>query len=122
MLDLDKWTTQVRKGVLELCTLLILRDREMYGYDLVKGLAEIPGLVVTEGTVYPILSPSAGDGGSSSPRLEESPSGPPRKYYSLTAAGRRSADLMMTYWTSLADAVGDLDAGRAGTERKGRRG
>jgi len=52
----DNWTVQVRKGVLELCILNALAEQERYGYDLVKTLVTVPGLGVTEGTLYPLLS------------------------------------------------------------------
>ena len=52
----DNWTVQVRKGLIELCILNALAEEERYGYDLVKMLVEIPGLGVTEGTIYPLLS------------------------------------------------------------------
>ncbi|MCL4694538.1 MAG: PadR family transcriptional regulator, partial [Candidatus Hydrogenedentes bacterium] len=54
--DIDNWTTQLRKGLLELCIVNLLAKGELYGYDLVKHLARIRGLVVTEGTIYPLLS------------------------------------------------------------------
>ncbi|MEK7676953.1 MAG: PadR family transcriptional regulator, partial [Verrucomicrobiota bacterium] len=53
---LDNWTVQVRKGLLDLCILSALADKERYGYELVKLLVTIPGLGVTEGTLYPLLS------------------------------------------------------------------
>ena len=46
----DNWTVQVRKGLLEMCILTALEDRERYGYDLVKSLVGVPGLGITEGT------------------------------------------------------------------------
>ncbi len=97
---IDNWVIQVRKGVLELCILNSLRSKEMYGYDLVKMLVAVPGLDVTEGTVYPLLSRLRGQGLIEA-RLEESSEGPARKYYSLTAEGRRTAKLMNAYFETL---------------------
>jgi PadR family transcriptional regulator PadR len=54
--DMDNWATQLRKGLLELCVISVLAKGDVYAYDLVKQLAEVPGVVVTEGTVYPLLS------------------------------------------------------------------
>jgi PadR family transcriptional regulator PadR len=96
----DNWTVQVRKGLLELCILNALADEERYGYDLVKTLVDIPGLGVTEGTIYPLLSRLRMAGMISS-RLEESSSGPARKYYSLTKEGRKIMDTMNTYLAEL---------------------
>ncbi len=55
-IDFGNWTTQVRKGLLELCIVNLLARGELYGYDLVKKLARVKGLVITEGTIYPLLS------------------------------------------------------------------
>ena len=96
----DNWTVQVRKGVLELCILNALASEERYGYDLVKTLVAIPGLGVTEGTIYPLLSRLRVAGLISS-RLEESTAGPARKYYALTKEGRKAMDTMNEYVAEL---------------------
>jgi PadR family transcriptional regulator PadR len=85
----DNWTVQVRKGLIELCVLNALAGKERYGYDLVKTLLNIPGLGVTEGTIYPLLSRLRVQGLITA-RLEESTEGPARKYYSLTRDGRKT--------------------------------
>jgi len=86
---LDNWTTQLRKGLLELCIVNLLAQGEMYGYDIVKQLSLIPGLVVTEGTMYPLLS-RLRKAKLVDTRLEESSSGPARKYYMLTEDGQHA--------------------------------
>ena len=96
----DNWTVQVRKGVLELCILNALADQERYGYDLVKTLVTVPGLGVTEGTLYPLLS-RLRVAGLLSTRLEESTQGPARKYYSLTKDGRKIMAVMNDYLATL---------------------
>ena len=96
----DNWTVQVRKGVLELCILNALAEKERYGYELVKALAAIPGLGVTEGTLYPLLSRLRVQGYVAT-RLEESSEGPARKYYSLTKEGRRVMRAMNDYLEEL---------------------
>jgi PadR family transcriptional regulator PadR len=107
----DNWTVQVRKGVLELCILNALSGEERYGYDLVKTLVEIPGLGVTEGTIYPLLSRLRVAGLITS-RLEESSAGPARKYYSLTKEGRKTMDTMNEH-------LAELNRGVAIMRRKG---
>lgn len=97
---IDNWIIQVRKGVLELAILNALAERERYGYDLVRMLREVPGLDVTEGTLYPLLSRLRVQGFVKT-RLEESPDGPARKYYSLAPEGRRNLRLMNTYLDQL---------------------
>ncbi len=111
MADLfENWTMQVRKGVLELCILNTLRDRERYGYELVKTVTSIPGIEVAEGTIYPLLSRLRIQGLVNT-RLEESPEGPARKYYALTAKGIETADLMNLYFSGLTKAVEQLREG-----------
>jgi len=96
----DNWTVQVRKGVLELCILNALAEQERYGYDLVKTLVTVPGLGVTEGTLYPLLS-RLRVAGLVRARLEESTQGPARKYYSLTKDGRKIMAVMNDYLETL---------------------
>lgn len=96
----DNWTVQVRKGLLELCILNSLSGKERYGYELVKTLVEIPGLGVTEGTLYPLLSRLRVQGLITA-RLEESSEGPARKYYALTKEGRKIMAAMEEYLDTL---------------------
>jgi PadR family transcriptional regulator PadR len=93
----DNWTVQVRKGLLELCVLNALEAKaERYGYDLVKSLVDMPGLGVTEGTIYPLLSRLRVQGLVST-KLVESSEGPARKYYSLTPKGRKAVVFMNSH-------------------------
>lgn len=89
----DKWTVQARKGLLELCILNALEGQERYGYELVKTLVAVPGLFVSESTLYPLLSRLRVQGLLKT-RLEESSEGPARKYYSLTRKGKQAAAQM----------------------------
>ena len=58
----DNWTTQLRKGLLELCMLNVIGRGRIYGYDIVRHLRDVDALVVSEGTIYPILSRLKRDG------------------------------------------------------------
>ena len=86
--DDGKALTQLRRGALEHCVLALLDGDERYGYDLVGELAEA-GLVASEGTVYPLLS-RLRKNDLVTTTWRESESGPPRRYYSLTPAGRQA--------------------------------
>ena len=105
--SLDNWTVQMRKGLLELCVLNALAERERYAYELVKALVDIPGLGVTEGTLYPLLSRLRVQALVSS-RLEQSAEGPARKYYALTREGRKLAAQMNSYLDMLNKSVEGL--------------
>src|SRR4030095_16785117 len=96
----DNWVVQVRKGVLELCILRALETDERYGYELVKELAAVPGLALSEGTLYPLLS-RLRVAGLISARLQESAEGPARKYYSLTREGQRTLATMTDFLEKL---------------------
>lgn len=98
------WTTQLRKGALELAVLNALNGDRLYGYDIVRLLRRHDGLVIADGTVYPILSRLRADGLVQA-TIEDSPDGPPRKYYELTAAGRAALDDMNGAWDSLVSSV-----------------
>lgn len=102
--DFDNWTVQLRKGFLELCVLAALEGGERYGFDLVKSLAAIPGLGVAVGTLYPLLSRLRRQGLVHT-RLEESSTGPARKYYALTPEGSRTLLAMRAHLTSLVDGL-----------------
>jgi PadR family transcriptional regulator PadR len=106
----DNWTVQVRKGLLELCILNALAEEERYGYDLVKTLIGVPGLGVTEGTLYPLLSRLRVQGLITA-RLEESPEGPARKYYSLTREGKKIMASMNDYVDELTAATRQIQKG-----------
>lgn len=80
--------SQLRRGVLEYCVLSLLsRGGQLYGFDIVRRLADVEALVTSEGTIYPLLSRLRRDGWVTT-SWAESASGPPRRYYSITAAGR----------------------------------
>jgi len=104
---IDNWTTQLRKGVLELGILNIIGRARIYGYDVVKQLRDIDALVVREGTIYPILSRLKRDGLVRT-SLEESTEGPARKYYELTRRGEEQLTEMNIYWRALARGIESL--------------
>ena len=97
---LDNWKTQLRKGILELCVLNAMRAVSLYGYDIVKRLGDIEGLVIAEGTIYPILSRFKRQGLVDT-SLKESSEGPARKYYRLTGRGEQYLADMNRCWESI---------------------
>ncbi len=99
--------TQLRRGVLEFCVLALLGQEEVYGFDLVRRLSDVDGLVTSEGTIYPLLSRLRRDGWVST-TWQESESGPPRRYYAITAAGRHALAGFSTEWQRFRDSVDTL--------------
>jgi PadR family transcriptional regulator PadR len=105
---------QLRRGTLEYCVLALLRREECYAFDLVRALAEVDGLVTSEGTLYPLLSRLRRDGWVST-TWRESELGPPRRYYRLTEAGRRALSQFTDEWAAFRDAVDALVGTSKGT-------
>ena len=109
---MDSWITQLRKGLIELCVLNLLERGESYGYEILQALQQIEELVVTDSTVHPILSRPRKDG-CLKVQVKPSSSGPPRRYFSLTALGRQRAKEMNLYWGNLQTAIEHLRTGGA---------
>ena len=108
----DPWISQIRKGLVEFCILAVLRQKEEYGYAILKKLRGIHGLALTESTIYPALARMKQDGLLSS-RTIPSSSGPSRLYYALTAEGRSRLSDMIVYWRAIQSGIRGLlgDAG-----------
>ena len=98
------WVTQMRKGLLELSVLAALKGNRLYGYDIVKRLSGVGGLVMSEGTIYPILSRFKKEGLVET-TLVESTEGPARKYYQLTIQGRRMLVHMLAAWAEVRQGI-----------------
>ncbi len=103
----------MRRGTLQYCVLALLESEQRYGFDLVRGLAEIDGMVTSEGTIYPLLSRLRRDGLVES-TWRESPSGPPRRYYRITEAGRGALGAFRQEWSRFRAAVDSVVEGSDG--------
>ena len=97
--------SQLRRGALEYCVLGLLGREERYGFELVRSLGAIDGMVTGEGTLYPLLSRLQKDGRLASTWRESDTGGPPRKYYAITAKGRRALEEFTTEWTRFRETV-----------------
>ncbi|MCF8449916.1 MAG: PadR family transcriptional regulator [Taibaiella sp.] len=106
-MTIDNTESQMRKGLLELCILgIILRQGEAYPSDILEQLKGAK-LMVLEGTLYPLLT-RLKNAGMLSYRWEESVSGPPRKYFTLTEDGKEFYGKLRTTWDELSTAVNHL--------------
>ncbi len=106
----ERLLTEMRRGTLEYCVLALLRDGERYGFDLVKELSQVDGMVTSEGTIYPLLTRLRNDGLVTS-SWQESTKGPPRRYYRITAKGKRALDGFVREWRRFRTAVDGLMEG-----------
>src|SRR5258708_38719794 len=94
-----RWDREVITGSAAVVILRLLREREMYGYEMVREAARRSAKVfaLKEGTVYPALHEME-RGGVVAARWREGEAGRARKYYSLTAGGRRRGDAKRRHW------------------------
>ncbi|MBB6273188.1 PadR family transcriptional regulator PadR [Pedobacter cryoconitis] len=95
--------TQMRKGILEYCVLLIISRGEIYASDIIAELKSAK-LLVVEGTLYPLLT-RLKNNGLLSYNWVESTSGPPRKYYTLTPLGTSILAQLDGTWQELSFAI-----------------
>lgn len=102
-MNLENTQAQMRKGVLEFCILSLLSGKESYASELIQTL-KVSKLLVVEGTIYPLLTRLKNDG-LLTYRWEESLSGPPRKYYSITPLGETFLEELRKTWNDLVVAV-----------------
>jgi PadR family transcriptional regulator PadR len=103
----DKWEVQLRKGCLELAILAALWNGRCYGLEILQRVESHSELIISEGTVYPLLSRLKALGLLRSEWVE-SEAGHPRKYYALTAAGRQRAAEMAEVWQRFSSSMGKL--------------
>jgi len=102
-MDLENTQSQMRKGILEYCVLQVISCGECYSSDIIDRLKSVE-MIVVEGTLYPLLT-RLKNAGLLQYKWEESESGPPRKYFSLTGDGEHFLVSLDTTWIQLAHAV-----------------
>lgn len=105
-LNIDNTKAQMRKGVLEYCLLLALKEKPAYASDLIDVLKAVK-LIVVEGTLYPLLT-RLKNGGHLTYEWVESTKGPPRKYYKLTDEGLLFLNELELSWNELVAGVKDI--------------
>jgi len=97
--------TQFKKGVLELLILVMVSQKDMYGYELVEKVSKI--VDVNEGTIYPILKRLTNESYFET-YTKESTEGPIRKYYHLTVAGKTAMESELAEWKIFSKSVNDF--------------
>jgi len=103
----EKWEVQLRKGCLELAILAALWDGRRYGLEVLRTLEHESDLIVSEGTIYPLLSRLKALGLVESEWVE-SEGGHPRKYYAITEPGRERAREMASIWARFSSSMSRL--------------
>lgn len=105
-MNIENTQAQMRKGILEYCILLVISKQDVYVSDIINKLKDSK-IIVVEGTIYPLLT-RLKNAGLLSYRWEESPQGPPRKYYNITEMGRQSLNEQEKSWDELTEAIEKL--------------
>ena len=105
-MNIENTKAQMRKGMLEYCIMLILKQRSCYANDIIRELKEAD-MIVVEGTLYPLLNRLLKE------RIlkyewQESTQGPPRKYYSLTLDGEEVLSQLNSSWLEISNTVNKL--------------
>jgi PadR family transcriptional regulator, regulatory protein PadR len=103
-LRMENRSTQLLKGTLDMCLLALLREQPCYGYEIVQHLARYGLDLVSEGSIYPLLSRLLTHGYLES-YLVSSAEGPSRKYYRLRPEGAKQLEQWQTEWDTFARAV-----------------
>ena len=106
---IHKWQSQVKKGTLSFIILIILKDNEFYGYELIEMTRRFTSIEIAEGTLYPLLNRLKKEGLVESKWIEQE-SGIPRKYYKLTNTGEHTFGEMIDYWGKLEGSIKKLTA------------
>lgn len=106
VINVDNIKAQMRKGILEYCILSILVKGDAYASSIINELKDSQ-MIVVEGTLYPLLTRQKNQG-LLSYRWEESPQGPPRKYYTITDKGKAVLKELDSAWTDLVNIVENI--------------
>lgn len=108
-INVDNVKAQMRKGILEYCILAIISRNDAYASSIIAEL-KAAEMIVMEGTLYPILTRQKNQG-LLSYRWEESPHGPPRKYYTITTAGREFLAQLDAAWEEFVNQIRTIHNG-----------
>lgn len=107
-MNLDKWYSQIVRGTLEYCVLLLLSKKTCYGYEILQELSKYPIVTSTESTIYPLLRRLQKENYLQSSWQESTEGLPPRKYYSLTPDGESYLNAMSEEWDNLLCVISNL--------------
>ena len=107
-MNIDDWKSQIKRGTLEFCILLMIKQRPSYGYEIISTLEKYPILAAKENTIYPLLRRLMKEDYVSSSWQESVEGLPPRKYYSVTDKGLEYISAMSKEWNNLLNALDEI--------------
>jgi PadR family transcriptional regulator PadR len=107
-LNIEDWKSQIKRGTLEFCILLMIKQKPTYGYEIISTLEKYPILAARENTIYPLLRRLQKEEFIISSWQEGVEGLPPRKYYSITNKGLEYIAMMSQEWNNLLEAITEI--------------
>ncbi len=107
-MNIEDWKSQIRRGTLEFCILLLINKKPRYGYELISLLEKWPIVAAKESTIYPLLRRLLKEEYLISFWQETTEGLPPRKYYSVTEEGSLYLSAMSAEWENLLETIGAM--------------
>lgn len=104
-MNIDDWKSQIKRGTLEYCILLLIKRRSYYGYEIIEELSKYPIITAKESTIYPLLRRLLKEDYLTSFWQESTEGLPPRKYYTITEKGSVYLECMSNEWENLVNAI-----------------
>ena len=108
-MNIDEWKSQIKRGTLEYCILVMINKKERYGYEIISELEKWSILAAKESTIYPLLRRLLKEEYLSSFWQESAEGLPPRKYYAITDKGREYLEAMSIEWDNLLRAIESIN-------------
>ncbi|EOT44383.1 PadR family transcriptional regulator [Enterococcus columbae] len=115
-MNIEDWKSQLKRGTLEFCILLLIQSEPSYGYGIISKLEQYPIVAAKENTIYPLLRRLLKEGYIDANWREGTEGLPPRKYYSLTEKGLEYISAMSKEWTNLVCSIEALKGGASWTK------
>ncbi len=107
-MSVEDWKSQIKRGTLDFCILLLIKQRSYYGYEIISKLEQYPIVAAKENTIYPLLRRLLKEEYISSSWQESTEGLPPRKYYTLTEKGNEYLNAMSLEWDNLLTAISEI--------------
>lgn len=107
-MNVEDWKSQIKRGTLDFCILLLIKQRPYYGYEIISMLEQYPIVAAKENTIYPLLRRLLNEEYISSSWQESTEGLPPRKYYTITEKGNEYLNAMSLEWDNLLTAISEI--------------
>ena len=117
-MKLEEWRSQIKRGTLEYCILLLVQQKSRYGYEIMSELEKRPVIAAKESTIYPLLRRLLKEEYLMAVWQDAQEGLPPRKYYTLTEYGAAYLEAVTREWENLVETVAALRQGPCIEERE----